>query len=62
MANSQGDGGSNAAVVAIFVIALIVIALVIIFVVHPFGGSTTVVSPSAPGASAAASVKASVSP
>lgn len=62
MANSQGDGGSNAAVVAIFVIALIVIAVVIVFVVHPFGG-TTVVTPSGSAApSAAASVKASASP
>jgi len=68
MANTQGDGGSNAAVVAIFVIALIVIALVIIFVVHPFGGSnTTIISPSgsAPAsaaASAATSIKPSTSP
>jgi hypothetical protein len=61
VANTQRDGGSNAAVVAIFVIALIVIALVIIFVVHPFGGSTTVVSPSG-SAAPSASVKTSASP
>jgi hypothetical protein len=65
MANTQGDGGSNAAIVAIFVIALIVVALVIIFVVHPFGGSTTIINPSgsaAPSASVATSVKTSTSP
>lgn len=64
MANTQSDGGSNAAIVAIFAIAVIVIAVVIIFVVHPFGG-TKVVSPNgstAPSASVAASVKTSASP
>ena len=66
MANTQGDGGSNAAIVAIFAIVVIVVAIVIIFVVHPFGG-TTVVSPNGsgaatPSASVATSVKPSTSP
>jgi hypothetical protein len=64
VANTQGDGGSNAAIVAIFAIVVIVIAVVVIFVVHPFGG-TKVVSPgssAAPSASVAASVKTSTSP
>lgn len=59
MANTQRDGGSNAAIVAIFAIVVIVIALVVIFVVHPFNGTNTVVSPTGSGA---ASASASVSP
>lgn len=52
MATSRGDGGSNAAVVAIFVIALVVIAIVIygFAVGHWFGGGGTVNVVTSPGA------------
>lgn len=58
------DGGSNAAVVAIFLIALIVIVAILFYgfaVGHWFGvggGTTTIINP----ASNAPSIAASVSP
>jgi predicted metalloprotease len=67
MANTQGDGGSNSAVVAIFAIVVIVLVLGFVFLVHPFGvfSTTTVVSPTGSGTTqttASPSVKASASP
>lgn len=66
--HDQNDGGSNAAVVAIFVIALIVLLAVLFYgftVGHWFGigGSTVVqnVTNGGAGASAAASAATSVS-
>jgi predicted metalloprotease len=41
MANTQGDGGSNSAVVAIFAIVVIVLVLGFVFLVHPFGVFST---------------------
>jgi hypothetical protein len=61
--HDDGDGSSNAAVVAIFLIALIVI-LAIVFYGFAFGhwfgagGNTTIINP----ASNAPSIAASVSP
>ena len=60
----DGDGGSSAALVAIFLIALIVILAILFYglaVGHWFsvgGGGTTIISP----ASSAPSIAASVSP
>jgi predicted metalloprotease len=66
MANTQGNGGSNSAVVAIFAIVLIVLVLGFVLLVHPFGVfSTTTVSPTGSGTTqttASPSVKASTSP
>jgi len=46
MAYAEHDGGSSAAIVAIFAITLIVLLLVLLFFVHPFKMfSPTVVSP-----------------
>jgi hypothetical protein len=65
---NDGDGGSNAAVVAIFLIALIVILAILFYgfaVGHWFGGSsTTIINPAsaAPSIAASASVAASASP
>ncbi|HVS08138.1 MAG TPA: hypothetical protein VHK65_18480 [Candidatus Dormibacteraeota bacterium] len=63
MANTQGDGGSNTAVVAIFAIVVIVLVLGFLFLVHPFGffstGSGTTQTTASP--SVAASVPASPS-
>jgi hypothetical protein len=65
MANTQGNGGSNSAVVAIFAIVVIVVVLGFVLLVHPFGAfSTTVVSPTGSGTTqttAPPSVKASAS-
>ena len=50
MAYAERDGGSSAAIVAIFAIALIVLLLVLLFFVHPFHMfSPTVVSPTSSG-------------
>jgi hypothetical protein len=67
--HDDGDGGSNAAVVAIFLIAMIVILAILFYgfaVGHWFGvgvggGNTTIINPpsSAPSIAASASVSPS---
>jgi predicted metalloprotease len=63
MANTQGSGGSNAAVVAIFAIVVIVLVLGFVVLVHPFGVFSTTGSPAASGTTpATASASAAASP
>ena len=66
--HDDGDGGSNAAVVAIFLIALIVILAILFYgfaVGHWFGvgaGNTTIINPPSNAPTLAPSPSAAVSP
>ena len=65
--HDEGDGDSNAAVVAIFLIALIVILAILFYgfaVAHWFGagGNTTIINPASNAPSLAPSASASVPP
>ena len=62
MANTQRDGGSNAAVVAIFAIVVIVLLLGFLFLVHPFGFFSTGSSATQTTASPSVAASASKSP
>jgi 4-amino-4-deoxy-L-arabinose transferase-like glycosyltransferase len=66
MANTQRDGGSNTAIVAIFAIVVIVLLLGFLFLVHPFGffstGSSTTQTTASPSVAASVAASASKSP